>query len=179
MIKKKSIFSKDNILIFILIIALIAGAFASPTFLKLNNIKNILFSCCVYGILAVGQACVMITKEIDLSIGAMIAFLPTLSIQIIDRLTKLAQGKSIIVGGNYVMTNWMLIVLLTLSLIHISMRSATVSTERKLIGTRSGLTWFIAVSTRSLEFIMVLAPFWVIVFSQLFFPMLYLSLIHI
>ena len=98
MIKKKSIFSKDNILIFILIIALIAGAFASPTFLKLNNIKNILFSCCVYGILAVGQACVMITKEIDLSIGAMIAFLPTLSIQIIDRLTKLAQGKSIIVG---------------------------------------------------------------------------------
>lgn len=115
MIKKKSIFSKDNILIFILIIALIAGAFASPTFLKLNNIKNILFSCCVYGILAVGQACVMITKEIDLSIGAMIAFLPTLSIQIIDRLTKLAQGKSIIVGGNYVMTNWMLIVLLTMA----------------------------------------------------------------
>lgn len=111
---KKRLLSKDNILVVILIVALIVGAVASPTFLKLNNLKNIMFSCCVYGILAIGQAVVMITKEIDLSIGAMIAFLPTLSIQIIERLSELILGKGIIIGGNYVMTSWPLIVLLTL-----------------------------------------------------------------
>lgn len=112
--KRSRQFSKDYILVVILIVTMIIGVCFSPTFLKLNNIKNIMFSCCVYGILAIGQTCVMLTKEIDLSIGSMIAFVPIAAIEVIEIVSKTVKGSGIIVGGNYVMTDWQLIVVLSL-----------------------------------------------------------------
>ena len=111
---KNKLLSKSNIVIYLLIAAFIVGAFASKYFLGLENLKLIMFSCCVYGVIAIGQSLVMITKEIDLSVGAMIAFLPTLAVQTINRISQLTGNGKIIVGGNYIMTNWIFIVILTL-----------------------------------------------------------------
>ncbi len=105
---------KDNILIVILIVTVVIGILLSDTFPKPENIKNILFSCCVYGILAIGQTVVMLTKEIDLSIGSLVAFCPIFAIELVDAIQDAATGSGIIKGGNYVMEGWPAIVILTL-----------------------------------------------------------------
>ncbi|MBS0448227.1 MAG: ABC transporter permease [Proteobacteria bacterium] len=68
-----------------LLIVFIAGAIVSPSasgtnlFLELNNQMNILRYVSVVGIMAVGMTLVILIAEIDLSVGAMLAFLATLT----------------------------------------------------------------------------------------------------
>ncbi len=49
-------------------------SFASPYFLTVNNIMNVLQQISRYGIISVGMALVMITGGIDLSVGYIVAF---------------------------------------------------------------------------------------------------------
>lgn len=56
-----------------LVVIFIVMSFASPFFLKLNNIMNVLQQISRYGIISVGMALIMITGGIDLSVGYTVA----------------------------------------------------------------------------------------------------------
>jgi ribose/xylose/arabinose/galactoside ABC-type transport system permease subunit len=108
-------FIKKYLLLIILICTCVIGIIISPAiFPSPTNIQNILFSCCIYGIITVGQALVMLVKEIDLSVGSIVAFAPVTSIFIINKIMIAATQQSIIVGGNYIQASFLPIVLLTI-----------------------------------------------------------------
>lgn len=66
----KRITSRTEFGVFIaLLLLIIAMSFASPYFLKTNNIFNVLSQISRYGIVSVGMALVIITGGIDLSVG--------------------------------------------------------------------------------------------------------------
>lgn len=56
-----------------LVAIFIVMSFASPYFLKINNLMNVLQQISRYGIISVGMALVMITGGIDLSVGYIVA----------------------------------------------------------------------------------------------------------
>lgn len=56
-----------------LVVVFVAMSFASPYFLKVSNLMNVLQQISRYGIISVGMALVMITGGIDLSVGYIVA----------------------------------------------------------------------------------------------------------
>ena len=62
------------ILIFLIILLGAALSISSPAFLTTGNIMTLLQEAALYGIVALGMTFVLITAEIDISIGATIAF---------------------------------------------------------------------------------------------------------
>ncbi len=62
------------ILILLLFVLGAALSIANPKFLTLGNIMTLLQEAALYGIIALGMTFVLITAEIDISIGAIIAF---------------------------------------------------------------------------------------------------------
>jgi ribose transport system permease protein len=62
------------ILILLMLILGVALTIANPAFLTLGNIMTLLQEAALYGIVALGMTFVLITAEIDISIGAVIAF---------------------------------------------------------------------------------------------------------
>ena len=62
-----------------LVAIIIIMSFASPYFLKVNNIMNVLQQISRYGIISVGMALVMITGGIDLSVGYIVALCACMS----------------------------------------------------------------------------------------------------
>lgn len=109
--KRKAEFT-DFVLLILLVVSVAVGMLLSPTFLSVPNLQNIMISCCVYGILAIGQTVVMLVKEIDLTVGSMIAFSTLLAINFNGYIL----GVKGIGSGNYVQGNWMLIILLSLGI---------------------------------------------------------------
>ncbi|MEZ8006615.1 MAG: ABC transporter permease [Amylibacter sp.] len=63
-----------------LFLVVIFFTFASPYFLSINNLSNVLTQSAFIGILAIGMTLVMINGEIDLSVGAILAVSVALSI---------------------------------------------------------------------------------------------------
>jgi rhamnose transport system permease protein len=57
-----------------MIILSVAVQFRNPNFLTLDNINSLLTNTAILGILAVGMMLVLVTRGIDLSVGAIIAF---------------------------------------------------------------------------------------------------------
>ena len=106
-------FIKDNMLFIILLLELIMGVILSPVFLGKTNIQSILINTAIFGLLAVGQSLVMLVKEIDLSVGAMMAFGPITAIALTKKILS-GSGTEIVVGGNYVVDGLLLIVVLVL-----------------------------------------------------------------
>ncbi|MDA3951758.1 MAG: ABC transporter permease [Spirochaeta sp.] len=62
-----------GLLIFIIVLS-IAVQVRNPAFLTLDNINSLLTNTAILGILAVGMMLVLVTRGIDLSVGAIIAF---------------------------------------------------------------------------------------------------------
>lgn len=62
-----------GLLIFIIVLS-VAVQFRNPAFLTLDNINSLLTNTAILGILAVGMMLVLVTRGIDLSVGAIIAF---------------------------------------------------------------------------------------------------------
>jgi len=106
-------FIKDNMLIIILLLELIMGGILSPVFFGKNNIHSILINLTIFGLLAIGQSLVMLVKEIDLSVGAIMAFGPIAAIALTKEILAFS-GTEIIVGGNYVVDGLALIIVLVL-----------------------------------------------------------------
>jgi len=57
-----------------LLIMILIMSFASPYFLKINNVMNVLSQISRYGIIAVGMSMVIISGGIDLSVGYVVGF---------------------------------------------------------------------------------------------------------
>lgn len=76
--------SEYNILLVTLLMIIISTCLKGFTFLSLNNIINIIRSNAVVGIIAFGMAFVIITGNIDLSVGAEMVAVAALSITVIN-----------------------------------------------------------------------------------------------
>ena len=76
---------RNHIWVF-LALTMIVFSLASPYFLTLNNLGNILTQGAFIGILAVGMTMVMIDGEIDLSVGAILALASALAIGLQDHM---------------------------------------------------------------------------------------------
>lgn len=76
---------RNHIWVFLALTVLVFSL-ASPYFLTLNNIGNILTQGAFIGILAIGMTMVMIDGEIDLSVGAILALASALAIGLQDHM---------------------------------------------------------------------------------------------
>jgi simple sugar transport system permease protein/ribose transport system permease protein len=70
----------DNLVWLLLLIFFLFNAFFTPSFLKSRNLINILFQSSLVGMLVLAQGMVMMVGELDLSIDAILAFAPGLTI---------------------------------------------------------------------------------------------------
>ncbi len=82
--KFKKFLNEYNILLVTLLMVIVSTIFKGTTFLSLNNIINIIRSNTVVGIIAFGMAFVIITGNIDLSVGAEMVAVAALSITVIN-----------------------------------------------------------------------------------------------
>ena len=57
-----------------LIVLVIATSIASPAFLEVGNLLNVLRQTSINGVMAMGMTFVILTAGIDLSVGAVLAF---------------------------------------------------------------------------------------------------------
>ena len=73
------------ILIFLMIALGVVLSIASPTFLTVGNLMTLLQEAALYGIVALGMTFVLITAEIDISIGAIIAFTSMICVNFLVR----------------------------------------------------------------------------------------------
>ncbi|HUK99841.1 MAG TPA: ABC transporter permease [Nitrospirota bacterium] len=114
MIKKKMArLANDHLLILIILSLVTIGTMLSPTFLRVSNLQNLLFSITVLGFLALGESLVMLVAEIDLTLGAIIAFAPTAGVWLARKIL-LFRGSDIVQGGQYVTGGLGLSVLFTI-----------------------------------------------------------------
>jgi ribose transport system permease protein len=111
--KLGNLLRKSGLAIALLVLFAI-GAAVSPTFLRIDNLQNILISISTIGTLALGQTLVMLVRQVDLSVGSLMAFSPIAAITIAAAV--LAVGDvPVIEGGNYVTHGMTVIVLATLA----------------------------------------------------------------
>lgn len=71
--KVYSAIANESILILIILVFVAAMSFASPYFLKVSNLMNIIQYVSVYGITAIGMTMVILTGGINLSVGGALA----------------------------------------------------------------------------------------------------------
>lgn len=109
----RSLSRRGGVLVLALIGVFALGAVLSPTFLAVSNLQNIMLNVSILGVLALGQTLVMLLREIDLSIGALMAFAPVAAIQLAEAILGLS-GSELIQGTNYVVTGTGLIIVMTL-----------------------------------------------------------------
>lgn len=64
---------KYGVLLFLIVLC-VAFGISSPNFLSVRNVTNILTEVSIYGIVAVGMTCVILTGGVDLAVGSVLAF---------------------------------------------------------------------------------------------------------
>lgn len=110
----RSLARRGGALVFALIAVFAVGAAMSPTFLAASNLQNIMLNVAILGVIALGQTLVMLLREIDLSIGSLMAFAPIAAIELSEIAFNL-MGGSVIQGGNYVVAGMGSIIVLTIA----------------------------------------------------------------
>ncbi len=95
------------------LLLVVAGMLADPNFMTVFNFQNIIRNACILGTLAIGMTLVMLIKEIDLSVGSLMAFCPILAIEI-TVWTMSQFGVDAIQGGHYLADGATLFIVLTL-----------------------------------------------------------------
>jgi ribose transport system permease protein len=68
-----------------LVLLVILGVLLNPSFLSWNNLSNVLTRSAFIGIISVGGTFVIVTGQIDLSVGAMAAFIASLMIIVMNQ----------------------------------------------------------------------------------------------
>ncbi|HEX7194013.1 MAG TPA: hypothetical protein VF207_03510, partial [Chthoniobacterales bacterium] len=71
-----------------LLLLVVIGVLLNPNFLSWNNLSNVLTRSAFIGIISVGGTFVIVTGQIDLSVGAMAAFIASLMIIVMNRLAQ-------------------------------------------------------------------------------------------
>lgn len=110
----------------ILLIALagvgLLGRFASPTFFTLLNLRNILLNVSILGMLALGMTLVMLLRQIDLSVGSLMAFAPIAAVNLTDLVhtsdTAVIAGGNTVVGGTALIIGFTLLVSVVIGLVN-------------------------------------------------------------
>ena len=100
------------ILVFLMLILGIALTIANPSFLTMGNMMTLLQEAALYGIVALGMTFVLITAEIDISIGAIIAFTSMVCVNFLVRTqvpVALFVPIAVMVGAGVGMINGLLI----------------------------------------------------------------------
>jgi ribose transport system permease protein len=83
-----------------LLLLIIIGQILNPNFLRWDNVTNVLTRSAFVVIISVGATFVIVTGQIDLSVGAMAAFIAGLMIIVINRLAEFGVGQELaIVAG--------------------------------------------------------------------------------
>lgn len=95
------------------VLLFIFGIFADEAFLTLFNIQNLLRTSSILGTLAVGVTIVMLIREIDLSVGSLMAFTIILAIKLTAEVESLF-GIMAIQGGHYMTHGMGLLIFFTL-----------------------------------------------------------------
>jgi ribose/xylose/arabinose/galactoside ABC-type transport system permease subunit len=111
---RRSMSGRHSVLILALIFVFALGMVLSPTFLTMPNLQDIMRNIAILGVVALGQTLVMLLRQIDLSIGALMAFAPIAAIQLAEIIVGLGGGR-LIIGTNYVVTGMVLIMVLTIT----------------------------------------------------------------
>jgi ribose/xylose/arabinose/galactoside ABC-type transport system permease subunit len=109
----RSIARRGSVLVVALIAVLALGAALSPTFLTLSNLENVMLNASILGMIALGQTLVMLLREIDLSIGSLMAFAPIAAIELTEFVYGLSNAP-LVQGGNYVVQGMGMIIVLTI-----------------------------------------------------------------
>jgi len=104
---------KNSPLLIGVIVLIIIGIFADQAFLTLLNIKNLLRSSSILGTLAIGVTIVMLIREIDLSVGSLMAFTIILAIELTAEIESLF-GVVAIQGGHYMIHGMGFLIFFTL-----------------------------------------------------------------
>jgi ribose transport system permease protein len=81
----------------------ILGAFLNPSFLSWNNLSNVLTRSAFIGIISVGGTFVIVTGQIDLSVGAMAAFIASLMIIVINQFADSGMSLPLAIGVGMVL----------------------------------------------------------------------------
>lgn len=102
-----------NALVWVIFALILIGTVSSSSFLKLYNWQNIMINISMIGTLALGQTLVMLLRQVDLSMGSLMAFGPIAAISIASSILSWFDVP-VIQGGNYVTHGLILIMLLTL-----------------------------------------------------------------
>ena len=89
--KKTNNFLLDHMIELLLVVIIVALALAEPVFLSKGNILNVLRNSAMKGVIAYGMCLVIISGEIDLSVGSQVA----LSAVIVARTAKFLEGFGI------------------------------------------------------------------------------------
>ena len=71
--KKTNNFLLDHMIELLLVVMIIALSIAEPKFISVGNILNVLRNCAMKGVIAYGMCLVIISGEIDLSVGSQVA----------------------------------------------------------------------------------------------------------
>jgi len=87
-------FMKRNVLIGVLVVLFITLSLANENFLTFQNMMTVLRTCSMNGIIALGMTLVIITGEIDLSVGSAVAFSGCFSAWMVQNFTK--QGMDVL-----------------------------------------------------------------------------------
>jgi ribose transport system permease protein len=95
-LKKAGIKSENSVSLGALVVLFAASSLASPYFLQLGNLLNILKQVSYSGIIGLGMAFVIIGGGIDLSVGSMTAFIGAIAILVLN---ALGGGPWAIVGA--------------------------------------------------------------------------------
>lgn len=75
-------FLDKNYLLISLVLLIFIGTLVNDAFLSKANVKGLLFTVTIYGLLAVGQSLVMLVSELNLTLGSSMAFSPILAVWI-------------------------------------------------------------------------------------------------
>jgi ribose/xylose/arabinose/galactoside ABC-type transport system permease subunit len=91
----------DYILEAILVVLCVILAFTAPGFATVNNVLNVLRNTSMQGIIALGMTIVIVSGEIDLSVGSAVAFAGSLTAVLTKRLAAvgLPVAAAIVVAG--------------------------------------------------------------------------------
>ncbi len=106
----------DLMLIIAIAILVVIGVITiGGQFLEPPNLRVILMSCGVSGLLAISQTLVLIVREIDLALGATLVFAPLMAVFSADKIEFAINHRGLLVGLTGNLTGgWWLIVFLTL-----------------------------------------------------------------
>ncbi|MBV8532373.1 MAG: ABC transporter permease [Verrucomicrobia bacterium] len=85
-----------------LILLVILGLLLNPSFLSWNNLRNVLTRSAFIGIISVGGTFVIVTGQIDLSVGAMAAFIASLMIIVMNQFANAGWSLPLAVGAGMV-----------------------------------------------------------------------------